>query len=167
VRKVANYVQQVANDVAIEAGNVEAGEAVVLRCGFPLKKKAEVHPRGFEVVDSGPGWTSIRVKAVEKKAGYLFRLGKTTKKGVPPTAPLVTYFGLECELTIINQTTGDIIGVQSASILPTGYGSKKAAKDNLTNKKSTLTPAIKQKKATFNPDTDPYSWSDFIYYTVE
>jgi hypothetical protein len=165
--KVGQYVGQVANDVARAQGNVEAGEKVVLRCGFKLKKKGVLPPRDFEVVDSGVSWIHIRVKSLGKKAGYLWRFGKTTKKGIMPVAPLTTFFTMECEIIIDNLESADVMGFQSATILPVGLGSKKSTKKGLVQEDASKTPSMGSKKPTLSADSDPYNWSDFIYHVCE
>ena len=163
LQKDGLYVQSVANDVAEANGSVALGNAVVNRCGFKLKKKADKTPRDFKVVGSGPGWTHLRVKAVGKRAGYLWRFGKTTKKGIMPAGTLTTLFTLECEIIINNQDSGDIYGYQMASILPVSHGSGTGTSPTITAESASMMPASKTKKATISSDKDPYNWSDYIY----
>src|SRR5437016_1742914 len=83
-KKDARYVQDVANDVAEAAGDINAGIIVVQRIGVKLKKIGKVHSRHFEVIASGPGWVTLRVKSVGLKAAYIFRYGTSDKRGNPP-----------------------------------------------------------------------------------
>lgn len=161
--KVAGYVQDVANDVVISTGSYDAGLNVVLRCGYKLKSKGEKHPRGFEVVASGPNWIHIRVKAVAKRAGYMWRLGITDEKGVKPTVFLPIIFTLECEVVILNLTSGEIYGIQYASILPVAQTKNSDPSQTIASKAATVTVSTKANKATVTMSDDPYQWSDFIY----
>jgi hypothetical protein len=167
VYAVGVYVETIANKVAETEGSLAAGEEVVVRCGFTLKKKRELTPRGFELVDSGPGWMHFRVKAVAAKAGYLWRFGRTPKKGVMPEGPLTTFFTLECEIIINNLEGGDYIACQMASILPVGLGSKKSTQMNQLKEDASKTPSMGSKKPTLSANSDPYNWSDFIYHHCE
>ncbi len=161
--RVGRYVEDIANEVAIEAGDVNVGEAVVLRCGFKLKKKPDLHPRGFEVVKQGKGFTHLRVKAVGKKAGYAWRYGITNEAGQVPEQMLPILFTLECEVIVNGQKSGAMYAFQFASILPVSHTNKTKAALTANTKDSTLTTATKTKKATFTAGADPLSWSDFIY----
>lgn len=149
---VAGYVQQISRKVATAAGDVAAGEAVVVRCGFKLKKKGSLPPREFDIVDSGQGWFHLRMKAVAARAGYVWRIGVTSKKGVPPETFLPNKFTLECEVIITGTEFGLIYGMQAASILP--------VKQNPPDSESS---PVKANKPSFPADSDGLTWSDFIY----
>jgi hypothetical protein len=164
---VGRYVQQIANKVAKDTGSVPMGEAVVERCGFKLKKKAEKAPRGFEVVDSGPGWTRLRAKSVGKRGGYLWRFGKTTQKGVMPSGPLTTFFTLECDVIIYGEESGAIMGYQMASILPIGQKNTSGSSVSGSTEDSSMVLSAKAKKAAITIGIDPYNWTDFIYEIVK
>lgn len=155
-KRDAQYVEDKANDVAKAAGSVAAGEAVVLRCGFKLKQATQQHQRSFEIVASGPGWMHYRVKSVGNRAGYAWRVGITTAKGVMPTNFLPVYYTLECEMVLTNMTTGSIFAAQYASILPASQS--QATPGSQSDSISTST-----NKPTFSVGSDPLIWSDFIY----
>jgi hypothetical protein len=159
----AAYIEMIANKVMRTTGSYDAGVNVVQRCGYTQKTKGERHPRFFEVVASGPGWFHLRVKAVGKRAGYLWRLGITTEKGVKPTVFLPILFTLECEVVIMNLETGSIYGMQSASILPVAQTKNSDPSQTISSKSATVTVSTKANKTTFNAGDDPYQWSDFIY----
>jgi hypothetical protein len=159
----AAYIEQIANKVVRTTGSYDAGLNVVQRCGYKVKTKGELHPRSFEVVASGPGWFHLRVKAVGRRAGYLWRLGITTEKGVMPTQFLPIFFTVECEVVIINLESGSIYGLQSASILPVAQTKNSDPSQTLSSKTATVSVSTKANKATFSAGDDPYQWSDFIY----
>jgi hypothetical protein len=141
-KKDAVYVEGVANDVAVDAGDVNAGEAVVLRIGMKLKKEGMADARSFEVYDSGVEWVHIRCKAVAKRAGYVWRYGITTAKNTPPATLVDPIFTLEANLLITDLQSGAIYGFQFASILPT-------------------------RSPEYANGTDAIIYSDFIYFAVQ
>ena len=159
----AAYIEMIANKVVRTTGSYDAGLNVVQRCGYRVKTKGELHPRSFEVVDSGQGWFHLRVKSVGKRAGYLWRLGITTERGVMPTVFLPILFTLECDVVIMNLESGSIYGLQSASILPVAQTKNSDPSQTLSSKSATVTVSTKANKPTFNAGDDPYQWSDFIY----
>ena len=106
--KVALYVQSVARDAAIAAGDVTAGVTVVGGVGFKIKKAAHKPPKYFKVVSKSIGTADVTSKAVAKNAGYIREYGITTTRGVPPTTlanPVVT---LEVDIHIKNLKSGSI-----------------------------------------------------------
>ena len=162
-KKVGLYVQGVANDVAVIKGDVAAGEAVAQRTGFMLKKKGTPHPRAFEVVESGPGWFHLRVKAIGKRAGYGWRYGVTSAKNIPPAEFRPVIFTLECEVVINNLKSGSIYGLQEACILPVSHKSSTNPAITATSKTATPTASTKAHKATFSDGQEPMQFGDFIY----
>jgi hypothetical protein len=141
-KKNADYLEGVANDVAVAAGDVNAGEAVVLRIGMKLKKEAAADARTFEVYESGVEWVHIRCKAVAKRAAYIWRYGVTTAKDIPPATlvhPIVT---LQANLLINGLESGEIYGFQFASVVPSD-------------------------DPEYTDGTDPHIYSDFIYFAVQ
>ncbi len=162
VTDVGLDVEKAANKVAIAQGDVAAGEAVVLRCGYKLKKKGTKPPREFEVVGSGPGWVHIRVKSVGSRAGYVWRFGITTEIGKVPTIFMPMLFTLECEVIITNIPRGAILGYQMASIVPVNLTAKSSPNPDVS-KIPPLGAPSKGKKPTFTANVDPLHWSDFIY----
>jgi hypothetical protein len=163
----AGYIEQIANKVAKAAGSYDAGVKVVVRCGYMLKTKGETHPRGFEVVAAEPGWIHLRVKAVGKRAGYLWRLGITTEKGVIPATFLPILFTLECEVVILNLKSGSMYGFQFASILPVAQTKNSDPSQTVSSMAATTTVSTKANKATYTVGDDPYQWSDFIYEGIK
>ena len=155
-------VEKAANKVAIAQGDVAAGEAVVLRCGYKLKKKGTKPPREFEVVASGPGWVHLRVKAVGSRAGYLWRFGITTEIGKTPTEFMPILFTLECEIIITNLKRGVIMGYQMASILPVKQVPTTSPNPDVA-KDASLGGSAKGNKPSYPAGTDPYNWTDFLY----
>ncbi len=165
--KVAGYVQDVANDVVISTGSWDAGVHVVQRCGYRMKTKSEPHPRGFEVVDSGPGWVHLRVKSVNYRAGYLWRMGSTPEKDVKPTSFLPILFTLQCEVVVLGLKSGTMYGFQSASIVPVAQTKKSDPSKSISAKAATTSVATKANKATYTMSEDPYQWSEFIYQGIK
>ncbi|MEI6852571.1 MAG: hypothetical protein WCL06_06990 [Bacteroidota bacterium] len=119
---VGLYVQQIARKVAVAAGDIAAGEAVVLRCGFKLKAAPSVHPRGFEVVDSGPNWLHLRVKSAGRYSSCAWRIGIAQVKGTLPATFFPTVYTMECEVILTNIKSGILIAAQVATIVPASHG---------------------------------------------
>lgn len=162
ITDVGGDVVKIANKVAIAHGDVAAGEAVVVRCGYKLKKRAVLPPREFEVVASGPGWVHLRVKSVSTRAGYVWRFGITSAIGKIPTVFMPLLFTLECEVIITNIPRGSILGYQMASIISVNLAAKTSPNPDVS-KIPPLGAPSKGKKPTFTADVDPLLWSDFIY----
>ncbi|MEI6853329.1 MAG: hypothetical protein WCL06_10815 [Bacteroidota bacterium] len=161
--QVGRYVQRIAREVAMATGSVAAGEAVVLRCGFKLKKKRVLPPRTFEVVDSDVGWTHLRVKAAGKNAAYVWRFGITHEKGVIPEVFMPVVVTMVCELVVRHPFSGKIIAYQVACILPKKRSSKtKTANSNLA-KKAAGVAAYLGNKPVVDFGIDALQWSDLIY----
>jgi hypothetical protein len=156
-KKTGVYIEGIANDVAIAAGDVKAGEAVVLRCGYTLKGKGSQPPREFEVTDSGPGWLKMRVKSAGDGATYLWRGGFTQDKDHPPTEFFSIYVTHECQVMIKNTKSGQIVAFQFAIVLPVRPKRTKKADPNQDKKPQSSNIAA------FSIGVDPYNWSDFIY----
>jgi len=160
-------IQDLANNLVATTGSYDAGVALVLRCGYLLKTKSEVHPRGFEIIDSGPGWVHLRVKAVGNRAGYIFRLGITTEKGVIPTTFLTILFSLQCEVVIMGLKSGSMYGFQFASILPVAQTKNSDPSQTASSKTATTTMSTKANKTVYVMTNEIYQWSDFIYQGVQ
>lgn len=161
--RVGRYVQDIANDVAISAGDAEAGKAVVLRCGFTLKKKRVLPPRNFDVVKSAPGWTHIRVKAAGKYAVYIWRFGITSEKGVMPAEFMPIVVTTVCELIVKHPFSGNFMAYQVACVLPKPRSAHtKKAKSKLGRNASDVASYIGNKPVV-EAGIDALQWSDFIY----
>lgn len=160
ITRVAHYVEDTANEYAIQQGSYDAGKAVILRCGFVLEDDRDLHQRTLEEVASGPGWFHVRTKSVGEHATYIWRYGLTSSKGTPPTEFRPLLITTQCEFILIGGKSGGIYGVQCASILPIPR-TKPGAPD--VKKKSTIIPASKAGKPTFTDGAEPWQWSDWIY----
>ncbi len=163
-KKVGLYIQGIATDVAIAAGDINAGIAVVERCGFKVKNKPSSHPREFEIVAFGPGWFHLRVKSAGKKATYLWKIGVTTEKGVKPETYVSIFCTPECELIVTNIASGVIYGIVEATVLPVPKkNTKNKGAIHLTNEMSLQTSAGTGKPS-YALGSDPYNWTDPIYH---
>jgi hypothetical protein len=165
-KKIGLYVQGAANDAAIAAGDVAAGEAVVRRCGFKLKKQSIKLPRNFRVIPLGAGSVEISTKAVGDRAGYIRQYGTTTAKGVPPPVVSEPVFSLEADIHIDGLKSGCIYGFREASILPVKRSKKTPSAVSATQRSATPTLTTKAHKATFSDGASHYIWSDWIYVVI-
>ena len=162
-KKVALYVQEIAIDKAIEAGDINAGIAVVERCGFKVKKVGSKPGREFEIIAFGPGWIHVRVKSEGAKAAYIWRIGATTEKGVKPETFISVFYTKECEIIITSIVAGVIYGIQEASIMPVPKkNTKTKGAIHLTNEISLPTSAGTSKPS-YALGSDPYNWTDPIF----
>ncbi|MBI3502317.1 MAG: hypothetical protein HY063_11035 [Bacteroidetes bacterium] len=165
--KDADYLQGVARDVAVAAGDVTAGEAVVIRIGFTLKKRTGGKKPDFGVIASGPNFVQLHSKKAKKgNEGHMWRYGITTAKGTPPPQPgLITHFTLETDVILHDLPSNTVIGIQHTSVLPVSHTKKTSAK---TSKTATATPLSKAKHPLFShTNPDPYNWTDFIYVVIQ
>jgi hypothetical protein len=165
--KIGLYVQGAANDAAVAAGDVTAGQVVVTRTGYHLKHASIRAPRHFSASSNGVGQLDISTKAVGKHAGYIRRLGVTTAKGVPPSVLGDDLFTLEADIHIDGLVSGSIVGACEATILPVTHTNKTSTTTNSTQKSVTATPATKGRKASFTYGASHLIFSDWIYVVVK
>ena len=163
-KKVGLYIQGIATDVAIAAGDINAGIAVVERCGYKVKNKPSSHAREFEIVASGPGWFHARIKSVGKRAVYVWKIGITTQKGVKSSTFISEFFSTECEIIVTEIESGVTYCIVEATVLPVP---KKTTKNkgatHLTNE-MTLQTSAGTGKPSYALGSDPYNWTDPIYH---
>jgi hypothetical protein len=168
--KVINYIKGVANDVAIAAGDVTAGNSVVTRCGGKLKKKSVPFKPDFGVTKSGTAWVQIHAKKAKKgNEGHIFKCGITTTKGTPPAKTAIfEFFSLECDIIINDLTSGTILAIDHASIVPVSHAKKISVLVPATAKKATPTPMSKAKHPVFSiTSPDSYTWNGWIYVVIQ
>jgi hypothetical protein len=165
--KVALYVQSVARDAAIAAGDVTAGITVVSGVGFKIKKAAVKATKFFRVVSKIVGTVDISTKAVALKAGYIRQYGPTTAKGVPPTTLSETVFSLESSVHINNLKSGTIYGFREAIILPVKKIPVNPGTVIATGKTVKATAIFSGHKAIFTEGVAThYVWSEWVYVVV-
>lgn len=139
----ARYVEEVANDVAEAAADVAAGEIVVTRLGFKLKKAASINARSFEVYADGIGWLHVHAPAADKTAAYVWQYGITPTKGTPPEIDGGRgVVNLEADLKITNLESGKIYGIRYAFVK-------------------------RKQKRTHSDGEEPLTFSDWIYFVVQ
>ncbi|MGD0711034.1 MAG: hypothetical protein ABR968_07600 [Bacteroidales bacterium] len=165
--KVALYVQGVARDAAIAAGDVTAGMTVVSGVGFKIKKAAARVPKFFRVVSKIVGTVDITTKVVNAKAGYVRQYGTTPTKGVPPTTLSETIFSLESNVHIDNLKSGSIYGFREAIILPIKKIPVNPDSVIATGKTVKGTAIFTGHKAIFTEGVAThYVWSEWVYVVV-
>ena len=172
--KIVNYLKGVANDVAIAAGDVNAGNGVVTRCGASLKKKAIKAPKAFSVVSKIAGSVDVSSKAVAPKAAYRRQYGVTTAKGVVPTVLSDDVITLEVDVHIDNLQSGKIYGFRETSVLPVAHKTHTGGTTGigtitppLSGKSATPTTSNKASKVTFSDGAAHYVYSDWIYVVIK
>jgi hypothetical protein len=165
--KVALYVQGVARDAAIAAGDVSAGVTVATGVGFKIKKAAVKAPKFFKVVSKIVGTVDISTKAVAARAGYIRQYGATTAKGVSPTTLAESIFSVESKVHIDNMKSGTIYGFREAIILPVKHNPVNPSAAITTGKTIKETVSLKGNKAYFSDGAAThYVWSEWVYVVV-
>lgn len=164
---IGRNVQDKANEVAKDNGSIAAGEAVVLRCGFKLKKKRLLPPRMYEIVNSGPGWIHFRVKSAGKYAAYIWRFGFTNKKGVIPEEFMPVMVTMSCELIITHSFIGKILGAQVACVIPNKRSARTKIAKNTLSEQYESTATFRGNKPVVEAGMDAMQWSDFIYQGLQ
>ncbi|MBI3500168.1 MAG: hypothetical protein HY063_00075 [Bacteroidetes bacterium] len=167
--KDADYLQGVARDVAVAAGDVTAGEAVVIRIGFTLKKKSPSHPRDFEFLKAEKGSFHVRVKSASKgRSTYVYEYGITTDEDVMPAKWEKPVSLPVTELIVSGLKAGTIIGVRYTVVLPPSHTKKTAAKMSATtDKNATILTTNKAKKVTVTHGTELYNFSEILYIAIQ
>ena len=168
--KVGAYVEGVANDAAVAAGDVAKGNAVVNRVGYTLKKKGSAKKPDFGVVASGPNFVQLHTQKVKKGTeAHLWRFAITTAKGIAPAKTILVYvFTLECDVVIQDIPSGSVLAVQHASIVSVSHSKKTNGSNPLSTKKASPLAQSKTKHPVFSYNTsDPYTWTDFLYAVVQ
>ncbi len=165
--KVALYVQSVARDAAIAAGDVTAGVTVVNGVGFKIKKPAVKPPKIFKVVSKIVGSVDVTTKVVNSRASYIRVYGSTPTKGVPPTTLSEPVISLETKVHIDNLKSGTIYGFREAIVLPLKRNPVNPDAVLTTGKTVKETASFKGNNAYFTEGvTSHYVWSEWIYVVV-
>ena len=165
--KVALYIQMVARDSAVAAGDIAAGSAVVIRCGLKIKKPAVKPPKFFKVVSKIVGTVDITTKAVAARAGYIRVYGITLTKGVPPTTFSEPLFSVETKVHLENLKSGTIYGFREAIVLPVKRNPVNPDAVLTTGKTVKETGSLKGNKVLFTEGaTTHYVWSEWVYVVV-
>lgn len=163
----ALYIQSIARNAAIAAGDVSVGIQVVIRCGYKVKKTKAPTTKAFKVTPFGIEAVAITTKAVGSRAGYIRQYGTTPTKGVPPTVFAELLFSLEADIVVNNLKSGSIYGFREATVLPIKR-TPTTTPTSLVKKASTPTVASSAHKATFTDGaTSHYTWGNWVYVIVQ
>lgn len=171
--KNAAFIQGVARDAAIAAGNRSAGLLIVQHCGFKVKRDKSPTIRKFRVTLSEVGAVDITTKSVAAKAGYIRQYGITPTKGIPPTVLAENCHSCEINVHITNLTSGTIYGFREASVLPTkrtkasGTATSISTATTVVQKTATPTVATKSHRVSYTDGAELYNWSDWIYIVIQ
>ena len=149
--KVINFMKGAADDEATQAGDINAGIALVLGCGAHLSKKTTSTQPDFGITGSGPNWIKIHIrKIVEGAEGHIFKCAIVSDKGTVPTdADCVYFFSMEGTIEIHNVPSGKILAINHASILPVSHTKPKSEDDSAKMKKATVLPLSDAKHPVF------------------
>jgi hypothetical protein len=165
----ANYLEVVANRVAVAAGDVNAGISVVTRIGFQVDGKG-VATRIIGVVETGVGWAHVHeAKGKKGYEGHVWEGGVTTAKGTPPTS-VKGWTTLEADCIFYNIPSGTIIGYHHANVMPVAHTVKTsgaAVTKSAVSKTASLVPASKgnHPMIDFN-NANPYTFGEWRYVVI-
>ncbi len=167
------YMKGVANAAAVTAGDITAGNVVVTRCGFRLKKKGVRGPKIFKGTSTIAGEIDLTTKSVGVRATYIRQYGVTPTKDIPPATPNPEYIiSLTADASITNLKSGTIIAIREATIVPvprkkkTGTGAS-VSTPPATGRASTPNKSTNAKKAVFTDGAVHYIFGNWIYVTVK
>lgn len=163
----AMYIQGVARNAAISAGDVSAGEQVVTRCNYKYKKPKAPTNRVFKATPLGAGAVEITTKAVGSRVSYIRQYGITPTKGVPPTVFAELIISLEANIYINNLKSVTVYGFREATVLPVGRSTTKGTPITAVKKVATPTVSTKTHKATYTDNSEHYNFGEWIYVVVQ
>jgi hypothetical protein len=168
--KVILFMKGAANDLAIQAGDITAGNTMVIGCGASLSKKTTSSQPDFAVTASGPNWVQVHAKkAIKGVEGHIFICAIVPAKGTVPAESACKYYvTLECNVVINDLPSGSILAINHSGIIPVGHTKTPVPITPLKAKKVTKTPASKKKHPTFSyTSPDPYTWDGWIYVVIQ
>jgi len=160
-----NYVEMVANKKA--AGNRAVFDQICKRIGFTTKKDITKHPRVFESLRSEPGSIHIRIPSEAKgHVTNIFEYGLTSAKGVLPATWEKSIPLPVTELIISGLTSGAIVGIHFAVVLPPSHTNRTDAKVAPLSKVANALPINANGKVSLTHGTDYLHYSDVMYIVV-
>ena len=168
--KVVSFMKGAANDLAIQAGDVTAGNTMVTACGAKLSKKITGKQPDFGVTGAGPGWVQVHSKKILKGTeGHIFRCGLANAKGTPPAkTACIDFVSLEGTIIIDDLTSNTILAINHSGIAPVGHAKTPVVITPIKAKKVTKTAVSSKKHPTFSfTSPDPYTWDGWIYEVVQ
>ena len=164
----AAYVERVANKVAKDAGDVEAGYAVVTRIGFLLAGKGGGN-RIIGFCASGPGWAQAHeAKGRKGYEGHVWKVGITEKKATPPPNT-VQIFNLEADIIFNNLPSGTILAYCHASVAPVNAKSNPGGNTAPAGTNLSKSAIAKNKQKRFTVDITSeniYAFGAWRYITI-
>ena len=160
-----NYVEMVANKKA--AGNRAVFDQICRRIGFFSKKPLSIHQRVFESLPSEPGSFHVRIPSEAKgHITNIFEYGTTPTKGVMPTTWEYPVALPVTELIVTGLTSGSIVGIRYAVVLPPSHTNKTNAAIDTLSKVANALPINKSRKVTLAHGTSYLHYSDVIYVVI-
>ncbi|HEX7415140.1 MAG TPA: hypothetical protein VF411_13930 [Bacteroidia bacterium] len=166
--KNMSVIESAANDKAISAGDVTAGNTLAESTGAKFAKKGVPAPKSFSADSKIEG--QIDVKTKSPKAGCIFiRQYGPTVKGTPPAVAVIAelLISKKSKISITNLKSVTCYGIREAIILPTPKKKKVASGGMATQKLATHTPTTDGSTDTFSDGEEHYKWSDWIYPTCK
>jgi hypothetical protein len=157
------------NDASVAAGDITAGITLANTCGGRLTKKVGGKQPDFGIIAAGPGWVLVHARKCRKgEEGHIFRVAIVTAKGVIPVKGSYTdYVSLQSTIQLSDLTSGTILAINHASIVPISRTkspsltpmakTKKTAKASLTDKHHPIFSIT---------SPDPYTWDGWIYIGI-
>ena len=106
----------------------------------------------------------MRVKSVGSKAGYIWKIGVTTEKGVKSETFISEFHTTECELIVTNITSGIIYCIVEATVLPVPKKTTKTKGALHLSNEMSLQSSAGTTKPSYALGSDPYNWTDPIFH---
>jgi len=165
----ANCLEIVANRVAKNEGDINAGLGVVKRIGYQIAGRGSTK-RNVGFVNSGVGWAQAHEEKSKKGIeSHVWEGGITTAKGTPPTV-LKSITTCEADCVFNNLPSGAIFAYHHASVVPVSHTSKNSTtgiSHSSDSKTATLIPMNKGRHPIFNFNTENlYQFGEWRYITI-
>ncbi|MEI8203582.1 MAG: hypothetical protein WCH34_11250 [Bacteroidota bacterium] len=166
----ANYLEIIANKVANEQADLDAGINVVNRIGYHYSiKEGAVKNIGF--IDSGEGWAHAHeAKAVDGAEIHAWEVGIALAKGTPPTSTH-KYFILEADVIFNHIDSGKVLAYRHGSLTRVSHIAKSATLATATSAKGKTTSMLEMNKANhpvFNITEDQkFEWGEWRYIIIQ
>jgi hypothetical protein len=169
--KVINFMKGACNDLAVAAGDVNAGHTLANNCGATIAKpKGGDNQPDFGITESGPGWFLVHAKkATTGVEGHIFLCAIVAAKDIVPGSTACKYFvDLEGTIQITDLPSQQVLAINHATILPANHKAATPATPIIKMKKTTKLSVSKKKHPVFSyTSPDPYTWDGWIWETIQ
>ncbi|MHB8259376.1 MAG: hypothetical protein ACYDCN_04655 [Bacteroidia bacterium] len=159
------FLKGVANRAAIAAGDVNAGLAVVVRCGHKAKKVKATAVKEFTVTSTIAGQIDVTTVSGGLNTTYIRQYGFPSRKDIAPTATQMAelIIGRTVKVSINGFKDGVIVAMREARLLVPHK--KKPTSGTIPNTQRMATPTVVTKAHTplFTDGVEHYSFGPWKY----